>query len=268
MMAIRYGILRGSVDLFKREDGASTPHLNVRVLDETGQPWRIAVNVQSEDHSDVIYWVVDPLVGHPILDGLDTVSTGFTEQPADSRHALDYTKAPLFDLALGRVLPPSGTASADDLQDLLSLYLTQCKTAGGQIFAFGAKFDRNLHKEIDAEFGNTDGLHGIHDIHMNQGNRGAHAGDNGAFHDGGLLLRFGGRHIGVFLAVQTQRVPTDPHGNPVPDTRPLSALIGQPTPANLTAADVYIAHALINPDGPTPAARSSCWPTSPPPPPS
>jgi uncharacterized protein YukJ len=95
-----------------------------------------------------VYWVVDPLVGHPILDGLDALTSGFTDQPGDSRHALDYTKAPLFDLPLGRVLPPSGSASADDLQDLLSLYLTQWASAGGEIVAFGAKFDRNLHKPI------------------------------------------------------------------------------------------------------------------------
>jgi hypothetical protein len=37
------------VDRFKREDGGSTPHLNVRVLDETGQPWRIAVNAQLDN---------------------------------------------------------------------------------------------------------------------------------------------------------------------------------------------------------------------------
>ena len=99
----------------------------------------------------------------------------------------------MFDFALGRVLPPSGTASADDLQDLLSLYLQQCKTAGGEIFAYGAKFTENQHKPIDTEFGNTGGLHGIHDIHMNQGNRDAHAADNGAFRDGGLILSFAGR---------------------------------------------------------------------------
>jgi uncharacterized protein YukJ len=251
LMAVRYGVLRGRVDRFKREDGVRTPHLNVRVLDEANQPWRIAVNVQSEDKSDVVYWVVDPLVGHPILDGLTARSSGFTDQPGDSRHALDYTKAPLFDLALGRVLPPSGSASADDLQDLLSLYLAQCKTAGGEIFAFGAKFTENLHKPIDAEFGNIDGLHGIHDIHMNQGNLGAHAHDNGPFHDGGLILGFAGRHVGVFLAFQTQRVPTDPAGAPVADARPLGAVIGQPVLTG-TASDIYIAHALINPGGADP----------------
>jgi hypothetical protein len=49
MVAILYGTLRGRIDRHKREDCASTPHLQIRVLDDTGQPWRIAVNVQSED---------------------------------------------------------------------------------------------------------------------------------------------------------------------------------------------------------------------------
>ena len=33
-------------------------------------------------------------------------------------HALDYVKAPLFTWTDGRSLPPSGSASSDDLQDL------------------------------------------------------------------------------------------------------------------------------------------------------
>ena len=98
-------------------------------------------------------------------------------------------------------MPSTGSAG----QDLLTLYLDQCKSAGGELCAFGAKFDRNLHKPIDAEFGNTDGLHGVHGIHMNQGNVGAHAPDNGPFHDGGLLLSFPDRIMGLFLAFQTAR---------------------------------------------------------------
>jgi uncharacterized protein YukJ len=224
-MSIRYGALRGRPDRYQREDDAKTPHLQIRVLDASGQPWRIAVNVESSDRSDVVFWVVDPLVGHPILAGLDALAAGFSEQPPDSRHALDFTKAPLFEMGLGRVLPPSGQASSDDLQDLLSSYLDRCKDAGGEIVAFGAKFTSNEHLPVDAQFGNTDGLHGIHDIHMNQGNRGQFVADNAAFHDGGLLLRFPDRCVGVFLAFQTQCVPTDAHGAPVAGARPLSALI-------------------------------------------
>jgi uncharacterized protein YukJ len=173
-MALEYGVLRARPDLAKREDGGSTPHLQIRALDATGQPRRVAVNVQSDDGSEVVFWILDPLVGHPILAALATTPSGYTTTGANSSASLDFVKAPLFDFALGRALPPSGSANADDLQDLLTLYLDQCKAAGGELYAFGAKFDWNLHKPIDAEFGNTDGLHGVHDIHMNQGNVGAH----------------------------------------------------------------------------------------------
>jgi uncharacterized protein YukJ len=252
-MPLLYGVLRGRPDRYQREDGAKTPHLQIRVLDETGQPWRIAVNVQSGDKSEVVYWIVDPLTGHPVLGGLLALQSGFTEQPPNSSATLDFVKAPLFDFGLGRVLPPTGRGNGDDLQDLLSLYLDQCKAAGGEIFAFGAKFTSNQHLEIDTDFGNTDGLHGIHDIHMNQGNTGSFATDNGAGHDGGLILSFSGRYIALLLAFQTQRVPTDANGAPSPSARLLSELSGHPTSNPIaTDSDIYIAHALINPTGPDP----------------
>ena len=152
------------------------------------------------------------------------------------------------------MLPPTGQANTDDLQDLLSLYLDQCKAAGGELYAFGAKFDQNLHKPIDAEFGNLDGLHGIHDIHMNQGNVGQHAGDNAVFHDGGIILKFPDRFLGLFLGFQTQRVPTDTAGNAAPGSTTIGQLIsgGPPPPPTTVAGTVYMAHALINPTGADP----------------
>ena len=252
-MSITYGVLRGRPDRYTREDGASTPHLQIRVVDASGQPWRIAVNVQSGDGSEVVFWVVDPLTGHPILNTLPTLATGFTRTADNSATSLDYVKAPLFDFTLGRALPPSGNANADDLQDLLGLYLDQCKAAGGEVYAFGAKFDSNLHKPIDIDFGNTDGLHGVHDIHMNQGNVGAHAGDNGTFHDGGLLLAFPDRLVGLFLAFQSQRVPTDAVGDASSGATPLSQLIGgHPAPVTDSTGQAYLERALINPVGADP----------------
>jgi uncharacterized protein YukJ len=260
-MAITYGVLRGRPDRYKREDNVSTPHLQIRVLEASGQPWRIAVNVQSDTGSNVAFWVVDPLVGHPLLASLPGLASGFGTVTRKADHALDYVKAPLFDWKLGRSLPPSGHASSDDLQDLLSLYLDQCKNAGGELYAFGAKFDRNLHKPIDIEFGNTDGLHGIHDIHLNQGNVGAHAGENGAFQDGGLILAFPDRYLGLFLGFQTQRIPTNASGNAVPGATPISQILAggpvptpTPTPAPAPAGQplVYIERALLNPSGADP----------------
>src|SRR5580765_3037810 len=248
-MAILYGVLRGRPDRYKREDNTSTPHLQIRVLENGGQPWRIAVNVQSDSGSNVAFWIVDPLVDHPLLASLPGKVSGFSTVARKADEALDYVKAPLFDWPHGRLLPPSGSASSDDLQDLLSLYLDQCKNAGGEVYAFGAKFDQNLHKPIDIEFGNTDGLHGIHDIHMNQGNVGSHAGDNGAFHDGGLVLAFPDRYLGLFLGFQTQRIPTDAAGNAAPGSTPIGEILAQgPTPVP-SSSPIYIERALINPSG-------------------
>src|SRR6478672_9730626 len=245
-MAIQYGVLRARPDRFKRENNASTPHLQIRAVDTSGQPWRIAVNVQSDSGSEVAFWVVDPLAGHPLLTSLPAAASGYSVVARNADHALDYVKAPLFTWTNGRSLPPSGSASSDDLQDLLSLYLNQCKAAGGEIYAFGAKFDQNLHMPIDTEFGNMDGLHGVHDIHMNQGNVGQHAGDNGVFHDGGLILKFPDRYLGLFLGFQTQRIPTDAAGNAADGAAPISQLLA---PAVATSA-IYIERALINPSGP------------------
>ena len=254
-MAIFYGALRGRPDRYKREDNTSTPHLQIRVVDASGQPWRIAVNVQSNTGSDVVFWVVDPLAGEPVLASLPGLQSGFTTVARNADHALDYVKAPMVDWALGRVLPPSGSASADDLQDLLSLYLDQCKNAGGEIYAFGAKFTQNLHKPIDREFGNLDGLHGIHDIHMNQGNVGRHEEDNGTYHDGGIVLAFPDRYVGLLLAFQTQHIPTDDDGDAASGAKPLGEIIGggptlpPPPPPPSSQALVYLERALINPSG-------------------
>lgn len=96
-MAIIYGVLRGRPDRYKREDNASTPHLQIRVLEDTGQPWRIAVNVQSDTGSNVAFWVVDPLAGHPLLASLSAQASGFSTVARNADHALDYVKAALFD---------------------------------------------------------------------------------------------------------------------------------------------------------------------------
>jgi uncharacterized protein YukJ len=259
-----YGVLRGSVDRWVREDGDTTPHLQVRVLDGAGEPWRIAVNVQSDTGAEVVFWLVDPLPGHPVLAGLSSLPTGFSAAVPSSSGALDYVRAPLFAWPAGRALPASGSASSDDLQDLLALHLQQCKDAGGEVYAFGVRFDRNLHKPIDADFGNTDGLHGVHDIHLNQGNTGAHAGDNGALQDGGLILALPDRHVGLFLAFESQRVPTDAAGRPTADSRPITDLIGgttpptpspapspipTPAPSPASGSTIYLERALLNPTG-------------------
>jgi len=255
-MALHYGVLRGRVDIFKREDDLNTPHLQIKVVDGQNQAWRIAVNVLSGDQSRVVFHRIDPLQSHPVLAGLAQLASGFTAISASNRaapSALDYFRAPLFDWPTGVAVPSTGPGANDDLQDMLVTYLTQLRDQNGEIFAFGARFpepgETPSPRPIDNQFKTKQG---IHDIHMNQGNpAGQFAKDNGVFQDGGLILSLPNRHMGLFLRFQTQWLPTDdatghrlanaqaiPPGG-VPPIVP--GLVGDP--------DIYIERALVNPAG-------------------
>ena len=189
-MAVIYGVLRGrSLDRWKREDpppgSKKSPHLQVRLIDGAGKPWRIPVNVRSGDpaKSLVIFHQADPLVSHPILDAIAAMPAGLTDlnhRPRSASNALDYSRAPLFDWPTGIALPPTGPADNDDLQDVVSRHLADLKASGGELLAFGSHFHDAAPKPgIDAEFGTRDGMH---DIHMNQGNAPhEHDEDNGVF---------------------------------------------------------------------------------------
>ncbi len=69
-MRLHYGVLRGRPDRAKREDGVRSPRLQIRTMDASGQPWRVAVNMKSGDGSEGVFWIVDPLVGQPFLGSL------------------------------------------------------------------------------------------------------------------------------------------------------------------------------------------------------
>ena len=263
-MALYYGILRGRVDIFKREEDLSTPHLQIRLVDGHDQAWRVAVNVLSGDQSRVVFHRADPLQNHPILAALPQVAAGFTLLPPAARSAssaLDYFRAPLFDWPTGVAIPPTGPGATDDLQDVLVAYLKQLRDQDGELFVFGAKFpepgQQPNPRPIDHEFHT---VQGVHDVHMNQGNPkpGSFADDNGVFQDGGLVLRFGTRDVGLFLRFETQWLPTDnatghrlPGAQPIPaGGSPVPGGGGGPTP--VTHPIVYIERALVNPMGDDP----------------
>jgi uncharacterized protein YukJ len=260
---LQYGVLRGRVDVFKREDDFSTPHLQIRVVDGRNQAWRVPVNVLSVDQSRLIFHRADPFQHSPIIAALLQVAAGFTPLPPATRSAssaLDYFRAPLFDWPNGVAIPHTGPGAEDDLQDVLLTYLKQLHDQDGELFAFGAKFPEPGQppnpRPIDREFGT---VQGVHDIHMNQGNPnpGRFANDNGVFQDGGLILRFGSRYVGLFLRFATQWLPTnDATGHRLPEAEPIPAGSsphpngGRPTP--VTNPPVYIERALVNPDGDEP----------------
>ena len=95
--------------------GKKSPHLQVRVVDDHQTPWRIPVNVRSghPDKSLMIFHRADPLLSHPIIDGMTSLASGLTDLNHLARSAssaLDYSRAPLFELDAGIALPPSALA--------------------------------------------------------------------------------------------------------------------------------------------------------------
>jgi uncharacterized protein YukJ len=262
-MALHYGVLRGKVDKFKREDDFSTPHLQIKVIDGNNKAWRVPFNVLSGDQSLLIFHRADPLQSHPLLNGLFQLDAGFTPLPPDKRSAstaLDYFRAPLFDWPNGLAIPHFGPGANDDLQDEIIVYLKQLQAQNGEIFAFGAKFpqpDQAFQpKPIDNQF---ETKQGVHDIHMNQGNPkpGPFAKDNGVFQDGGLILKFSNRFVGLFGRFQTQWLPSNSEGHRLPNALPIPPggtfpIPGDgepPTPTPTAFPAVYIERALVNPVG-------------------
>jgi uncharacterized protein YukJ len=269
-LSVIYGVLRGKVDRWKREDpppGSSrSPHLQIRLIDGQGKPWRIPVNVRSGDptQSLVIFHRADPLLSHPILDGIATLPSGLTDLNHATRtaaNALDYSRAPLFDWPTGIALPPTGPGDDDDLQDVVSGQLNDLKARGGDLIAFGSHFHNSAPRPgIDTEFGTKDGMH---DIHMNQGNpAGPFADDNGVFNDGALVLLFPDHVSGLFFRFKTQFLPTDANGHRIPGVSkeiPAGATpsetpeIPTPTDPQPVFPAVYIERALVNPGGDDPS---------------
>jgi uncharacterized protein YukJ len=216
-----YGVLRGRVDRWKREEiDAARSHLQIRVLDATGRPWRVTVNLTSGDHvnSYVIFHLTDPLLNHPILAGLPTLGPGFTDldgKPRSAANALDYSRAPLFDLTAGIVLLPAEVNSDDDSQDVVIAQLRKLKASNGELFVFGSSFHYyRVHDGIDTEFDTKDG---VYNVNMNQGNTTEEMFRiNGVFEDGGLILQYPDHASGLFFRFQTQVLPTDARGNSIP----------------------------------------------------
>ena len=221
----KYGALRGQVvaSAEERSDQVS-PHYQILVM-AGGEPWRIAVNVKSTDtggsgtdRSIVLYRIIDDF-RHPILETVKHFQEGFHPINAGLKNGgLDYVRGNLFDPKDMRLLPPDVPGDNNDLNDLIDAHVERAKgDPTAVMFAFGQPWGPENAPDKTFKFKPN---RGVHDIQVNQGNprAGGHAGDNGVWHDGGLLLWFptADRWVAMFLAFQSQSWHTDDHaGNPI-----------------------------------------------------
>ena len=140
-MALHYGVLRGRVDIFKREDDLSTPHLQVRVAMVITRRGECRSMSYPGDQSHVISHRADPLQNYPLLAALPQVTAGFTLLPP--AYALLLCLGLLSGAAI-RLANRSGCplyrpGADDDLQDVLITYLKQLREQDGELFVFGGQ---------------------------------------------------------------------------------------------------------------------------------
>jgi len=207
-----YSVLKGDPTAGQVVSGRS-PHYQIAVQ-APGGPFTVAVNIQSEDGSEVLY-TVDHAFVPPDPAALLALPTGMTRLASKPGGlALDFVRetvggSPMVERSAMVLLPKSRPAGHrhnqlhNEVVDLLNRAIAD---KDGAVYAFGSAF---------ADSGRVDG---IHDIHMNQGNpRNNHGGDNGIWQDGAVFVNLPALNtwIAIFIAFQTQSWNTDDQGNPL-----------------------------------------------------
>ena len=243
----RYGVLKGSVVVARREDDSDSPHYQVHVR-ANSTSYRVAVNVKSQMSPSELLFLVDESFRHPVTAGLPELPYGFTGlQPGPGSLALDFIRGNLFDRQRLQTIPHNLPGPDNDLSDRVEYYVGRAKgEQGSEVYAFGEPWGPEQDQR-DKIFGFMPG-NGIHDIHMNQGNHPQFARDDGVWQDGALIFRFPSTEqwVAVFLAFQSQAWHTDDvTGHAITDPGPV------PGPAEPDGV-VRVVGALVNPVGPAP----------------
>lgn len=206
-----YGVLVARATDTVRESGKATPHYQIRMETPDGTSFRIAVNVLSQLPPSELLYLADDDFRHPVTDIVRKLEPGWHElENRPSSGAIDFIRGNLFDPKDMRALPPDAEGPDNDLADRLDFFVHRAiSDPEALVYAFGERWG----PEVDAadkifrfEPGN-----GVHDIHMNQGNSGRFANDDGVWQDGALLIHLPSedRWIGIFLAFQSQSWHTD-----------------------------------------------------------
>jgi uncharacterized protein YukJ len=218
----RYSVFSGRVIDRQPETWGKSPHYHI-LLEGNGQRFRVAVNTRSgTSHSrtsDLLYFADDDF-RHDVTRQLAAVDEG--DHHVESRPcglALDYQRGGMFDRRHMRRIPANRPGPGNDLVDELDLYLERSLTdSTSRLHAYGTRWGPESHTP-DQVFGFTPG-NGIHDVHMNQGNRDEHWHDNGIWSDGGLIFQWRESNAdcwsAIFLAFQAQSWHTDDRGHPTP----------------------------------------------------
>jgi uncharacterized protein YukJ len=201
-----YGILVGRINDGQMNEHGSSPHYEIWV--KADHDYRIAVNVQSVDGSDVLV-LFDPGFTKPTKLNLPAKAAGakgFTPlKIGPDGQGLDYLRDNLFSVDSMAPIPDEGAGVS--LQNLLDAQIERAKADDDAVILACGEFFRD--NGADPTFGFSPEL-GVHDIHMMQGNGGKFADDNRVNGDGALFIRFtGGETVALFSRFSVQDIPTN-----------------------------------------------------------
>lgn len=246
-----YGVLKGRPVGVKFAAGANN-HYQVHIVDETTD-YRIAINVKSQlTPPDLEYVVIENFSYHTLAD-LTKLPLGFTPiSSTPGSLALDYIRGNLFKRTELKPLAASIPGKNNDLNELIDRYIqASMSDESSLVYAFGQRWGPEARIK-DKYFGFLPG-NGIHDIHMNQGNSGRYAKDNGSWQDGGLLIQLADRNwVALFLKFQSQAWHSDDlNGTPIefPKTPPST---DKPPTSSDPEGTIRIVSALVDPIGADP----------------
>jgi uncharacterized protein YukJ len=219
-MTLRYGFVKAKLASLPRlqskqmnAHGAEELQYHLHFsLDVNGASWDTAVNVGTDNASDLLKYKIIERFNNPIADAMRAARgavdlTGKTALPA-----LDFLRSTILEGTgpwLASDVLKGGAAQKQPPARLAEL-LTKAFQGKDDVYVFGRFYSEG---------------NGIHDVHMNQGSRGRfvhRTGDDGNDHndvwqDGALMIDLGADGwVAYFSAFTEQTVPTDDLGNPLP----------------------------------------------------
>ena len=131
-----YAVLKGR-PINNRLASGQSPHYQV-LISADGEQHRIAINVRSQDGSEVEY-LVRSSFEHPIADGLATLTEGL--HPVQSKPggiALDFIRGNLAQPWEFKTLPISAVGPDNDLNEKIDAYVQRAMSdENALVYAFG-----------------------------------------------------------------------------------------------------------------------------------
>jgi uncharacterized protein YukJ len=200
-----YSVVKGDPE-GKGAISGTNPHYRFELDAGDSGEIEVDVNVQSSDGSEILYLIVESFTP-PDVDGLVNLPSGRTPlNTGDSDLRIDYVQeknadgTPLVNPAQFQKLDLGDSTMQDAVEDLLDQALSD---PNGLIYVFGSYFQ------------DANGVMGIDNIHMNQGNPpGNFEKDNGSWQDGAIFLQLPSQGTAaqwkaLFIRFQTQTFPAN-----------------------------------------------------------